>query len=104
MFHIASDFLQTTHRPLSIDMVEGEVRLNIHSGAEVGLPNQHAQTCVDSTSGPDQEIACGNEPVISLSNTDIANGFLGFFALFKNGKHAYLQDYLGIYKHSIASL
>jgi len=104
MFHIASDFLQTTSRPLSIGTVESGVRLDTQSGDEVGTLHQRAQNCMDSTSDLDQEITCGNELVISHSNTDIANGFLGFFALFKNGKHAYLQDYLGIYKHSIASL
>ncbi|KAG4418944.1 hypothetical protein IFR04_007891 [Cadophora malorum] len=104
MFHIASDFLQTTSRPLGIGTVESGVRLDTQSGDEVGTLHQRAQNCIDSTFDPDQEIACGNELVISHSNTDIANGFLGFFALFKNGKHAYLQDYLGIYKHSIASL
>lgn len=104
IFHIASDFLHTAFHPHSINNMEKGILLGSRSEHDVGLSHQRVQHSTSTASDSDQERVNGNEPAISLSNTDIANGFLGFFALFKNGKHPYLQNYLGIYKQSISSL
>src|SRR4051812_30831374 len=52
---------------------------------------------MDKSSTPSLQVSPAFPTASPMSSSDIANGFLGFFALFKNGQHEYFDPYMDLY-------
>ncbi|KAL5331389.1 hypothetical protein ACEPPN_000919 [Leptodophora sp. 'Broadleaf-Isolate-01'] len=106
MFDVASEFIRTAYPEQGEGAVMlsnfarqiEPVELQDYYALFASNDDQSMNAAIGSTTCQNSFNATFTSEGTHLSNFDIANGFLGFFALFRNGQHEHLQSYIECYK------
>jgi hypothetical protein len=106
MFDIASEFIMATNpQQIGAAIIHSDFARQIEPVALqedyelfASSSDQSTNATIGSMARQNSFNATFGSEGPNLSIFDIANGFLGFFAMFKNGQHEYLQPYIECYK------